>query len=184
MARWKGEGRSDCCAELVDDAAPRDLVSVQREPTSILGLLTDDVARSADQLIRVASSSDLPISRFLDVGRAALPFLAKEQRDKFVTELLGGRWRSGCRRHACAVTVGRDGLLAFRGYTLDRRRVIGDRDTGTSSIFRKSLGASAHRQTANPIRIRRRSGNCPNAHELATNAAKYGALSSPTAKSA
>lgn len=77
---------------MVDDAAPRDLVSVQREPASrdrILGLLMDDVASSADQLIRVASSSDLPIGRFLDVGRAALPFLAKEQREKFVIELLG-----------------------------------------------------------------------------------------------
>jgi GTPase-associated protein 1, N-terminal domain type 1 len=77
---------------LVDDATSRALVSVQREPTSrdrILGLLMDDVAGSADQLIRVASSSDLQIGRLLDVGRAALPFLAQEQRDKFVSELLG-----------------------------------------------------------------------------------------------
>jgi hypothetical protein len=40
-------------------------------------------------LIRVASSSDLPIGRLLDVGRAVLPFLAAEHRDKFVSELLG-----------------------------------------------------------------------------------------------
>jgi hypothetical protein len=77
---------------LVDDASPRALVSVQRDSTSrdrILGLLMDDIAGSAGQLIRVASSSDLPIGRLLDVGRAPLPFLAREQRDKFVTELLG-----------------------------------------------------------------------------------------------
>jgi putative tryptophan/tyrosine transport system substrate-binding protein len=78
--------------QLLDNASPKSLVSVQRDPTSrdrMLALLMEDVAGSAAQLIRVADSSDLPIDRLLDVGRAALPFLASQQRDKFVGELLG-----------------------------------------------------------------------------------------------
>lgn len=49
----------------------------------------EDVAGSAGQLIRIAGSSDLPIDRYLDIGRAVLPFLASEQRDKVFLELLG-----------------------------------------------------------------------------------------------
>ncbi len=78
--------------QLLDNASPKSLVSVQRDPTSrdrMLGLLMKDVAGSAAQLIRVAGWSDLPIDRLLDVGRAALPFLASPQRDKFVAEVLG-----------------------------------------------------------------------------------------------
>lgn len=77
---------------LLDSASPKAVVSVLRDPTSrdrILGLLMEDVAGSAEQLIRVAGSSDLPIHRYLDIGRAVLPFLVSEQRGKFVSELLG-----------------------------------------------------------------------------------------------
>jgi hypothetical protein len=77
---------------LIDNASPRTLVSAQRDPTSrdrILGLLMEDVAGSAGQLVRVAGASDLAIGPLLDLGSAALPFLAPEERDKFVTELLG-----------------------------------------------------------------------------------------------
>jgi hypothetical protein len=78
--------------QLLDNASPKGLVSVLRDPTSrdrILGLLIEDVAGSAGQLIRIAGSSDLPIDRYLDIGRAVLPFLASEQRDKVLLELLG-----------------------------------------------------------------------------------------------
>lgn len=76
---------------LLDSASSKALVSVLRDPTSrdrILGLLMSDVAGSAGRLIRVAGASDLPIDRYLDIGRAVLPYLALEQRGKFVAELL------------------------------------------------------------------------------------------------
>lgn len=76
---------------LIDNAPPRALVSVQRDLASrdrILGLLMNDVAGSADQLVRIASSSDLAIGRLLDVGLAVLPYVVPHQRDRFVTELL------------------------------------------------------------------------------------------------
>ncbi len=78
--------------QLLDDSSPRALVSVQRDSASrdhIIRLLMDDVAGSTRQLIRFAGSSDLPINRYLDIGRAVLPFLASEERSKFVSELLG-----------------------------------------------------------------------------------------------
>jgi hypothetical protein len=78
--------------QLLENASPKALVSVLRDPISrdrILALLMEDVAGSAEQLIRVAGSSDLPIDRYLDVGRAVSPFLSSEQREKFVLELLG-----------------------------------------------------------------------------------------------
>ena len=77
---------------LLEKASSKALVSVLRDPASrdrILALLMDDVAGSAEHLIRVAGSSDLPIDRYLDLGRSVLPFLAAEQREKFVSELLG-----------------------------------------------------------------------------------------------
>jgi GTPase-associated protein 1, N-terminal domain type 1 len=77
---------------LIDDAPARALVSVQRDHGSrdrILELLLDDVDRSASQIVRVASSSDLPTNRLLDVGSEALPHLDGETRKKFATELLG-----------------------------------------------------------------------------------------------
>jgi PAS domain S-box-containing protein len=53
-------------------------------------------------------------------------------------------------------------LLTFRGDALDRCRVIGDRDTGTGSVFRGAREAGVHRRTANPAGTRRRAGNSSN----------------------
>jgi hypothetical protein len=77
---------------LIDRAPHRSLVSVQRDLASrdrILGLLMGDVAGSAEQLFRIASSGDLPIDRLLDVGGAALPYLPEDRRGKLAVELLG-----------------------------------------------------------------------------------------------
>lgn len=76
---------------LIDNAPQRVLVSVQRDLASrdrILGLLMDDVPGSVDQLVRIASSGDLAIGRFLDVGSAVLPYVAGDQRRTFVNQML------------------------------------------------------------------------------------------------
>lgn len=77
---------------LIDRASQRALVAVQRDLACrdrILGLLMDDVAGSTDHLIRIAGSGGLAIGRLLDVGRAVLPYLSQDRRNKFVIELLG-----------------------------------------------------------------------------------------------
>ena len=65
----------------------------------------------------------------------------------------------------------------FVADALDWCRSIDDRDTGTCSLFREEPTARAHRWSANPVGAGRRSGIAVTLHELATNAAKYGALS-------
>jgi len=77
---------------LLENASSKALGSVLRDPVSrdrILALLMEDVAGLAEQVIRVAGSSDLPLDSYLDISRAVLPFIASEQREKFVPELLG-----------------------------------------------------------------------------------------------
>lgn len=55
------------------DAPPcRGPSKVLRDPVSrdrILALLMEDVPGSAEQLIRIVGSSDLPVDRYLDIGR-------------------------------------------------------------------------------------------------------------------
>lgn len=77
---------------LLEHASSKALGSVLLDPVSrdrILALLMEDVAGLAEQVIRVVGSSDLPIDRYLDISRAVLPFIASEQRENFVSELLG-----------------------------------------------------------------------------------------------
>jgi hypothetical protein len=76
---------------LLDNASSKALVSILRDQASrdrIFALLMEDVASSAEHVIRVVGLSDLPIDRYLDIGRALPPFLASEERERFVLELL------------------------------------------------------------------------------------------------
>jgi hypothetical protein len=64
-------------------------IGIEGRTTYALASPRTDVAGSAEQLIRVSGSGDLPIGRLLDVRRAVLPFVAPDEREKFFSGLLG-----------------------------------------------------------------------------------------------
>jgi hypothetical protein len=78
--------------QLIDRAPEQALVAIQRNPASrdrILDILMDDVVESANQLVRIASSSHLEVDQLLDVGQAVLPHVPPDRRGRFAIEILG-----------------------------------------------------------------------------------------------